>query len=556
MAISQPSLALRFAHSSLQLALRLWPKESLHWGHALTAELHEIEKPFEAVHWALGGLMLFTRASASHILTWLRLPAGSRLSAASLPLGTNPPLLPKRSRLFTAAVLIATTGLLLLPQSREAISTVRDSWNGYRGDASNVRTLEKLAARAEKQKDARTLAFVALSFPEPERARTLADRAVALDPTLVWIYAARVGWQESSPLSKERLARLLTSDPDNAFPELIAAQVVYEPRYMALVSRHSPTDQETEAAVTGDPQWAAHMGRAFRAPRYDSYFNRDWQLSQEIWNHEPSLPASIIFNGLWVHSIPDWLSIKTYANRLVRNAREASSAGDTERAQSLLRQVDSLGRMMTDRGESDFELFYGLTLCRQSTIALREVYERAGNSSQATAAADRLQQINSRRDALAHSFRAMESPQARMLERRAILVQFSAVFSVLLVFATAFSLLALELRREKQSSRRPRLRGAICLAVDWAPIALLAAFVALLWAFQPFASILRSARSIGSASAAWHTMHFEGLFILSNILGPLFDPFTAYHFWQASICALVALALFILVRGFLRYKRA
>jgi hypothetical protein len=102
----------------------------------------------------------------------------------------------------------------------------------------------------------------------------------------------------------------------------------------------------------------------------------------------------------------------------------------------------------------------------------------------------------------------------------------------------------------------PCAASKICFLVDWAPVGLLAACIGLLWAFQPFAILLRSARNLSSASDAWHTLHFEGLFILSESLGPLFDPFTPYHFWQALICALVALALFLLVRGFLRYKHA
>jgi len=127
MAAPQRSLTFRLAHSSLQLALRLWPEESRHWAQALTAELDEIQQPFEALQWALGGLVLFARASASHFLAWLKLPAGSRLSPTSLPPGTAAPLLPKRSRLFTAAVLVGTILLLYLPQSREDISTVRAS---------------------------------------------------------------------------------------------------------------------------------------------------------------------------------------------------------------------------------------------------------------------------------------------------------------------------------------------------------------------------------------------------------------------------------------------
>src|SRR5437667_2792978 len=54
----QPSLPFWLAHASLQLALRLWPKESRDWGHALAAELDEIEKPFEALRWAIGGFSL------------------------------------------------------------------------------------------------------------------------------------------------------------------------------------------------------------------------------------------------------------------------------------------------------------------------------------------------------------------------------------------------------------------------------------------------------------------------------------------------------------------
>src|SRR6184192_1829222 len=94
----QPSLPFWLAHASLQLALRLWPKESRDWGHALAAELDEIEKPFEALRWTTGGIMLFSRASDSHFLSWLKLPAGSALSSTSLPTGDSAAVLPKRSR--------------------------------------------------------------------------------------------------------------------------------------------------------------------------------------------------------------------------------------------------------------------------------------------------------------------------------------------------------------------------------------------------------------------------------------------------------------------------
>ena len=116
--------------------------------------------------------MLFSRASASHFLAWLKVPVGSRLSPPSLLPASSSPILPKRSRLFTAAILLSTAVVLFLPQSREAISTVRESWNGYRGYDSDLRGLQNLAARAESENDARTLAFVSLVLPHSERTTT------------------------------------------------------------------------------------------------------------------------------------------------------------------------------------------------------------------------------------------------------------------------------------------------------------------------------------------------------------------------------------------------
>ncbi len=556
MAISQPSLLLRFAHSSLQLALRFWPKESLHWGRALAAELHEIEKPFEAIRWAFGGLMLFTRASASHIHTWLRLPAGSGLPASSLLLGTNPPILPKRSRLFTAAVLLATALLVFLPQTREAISTIRASWNGFRGYSTDIRALKNLAARAEKQKDARILAFVALTIPDSSEAMTLADHAVAIDANLIWIYASRAARHGFTPPSKDKLARLLAADSDNAFPEILAAQVISEPHVRALTDHHAPSLDEIEATLSANSDWVTYMDRAFRAPGYDDYFSRHWQLTRDAWNRNPSLSPSLVFVSLWAHPLPDWFSIKSYANLLVQKAHEASRVGHSQEAESLLWEVEAFGRRVTDQSETYSEGLLGLDLSRLATSELRDFYQGLGKQVESQEAVKQLEQIDERRGSLLQSFRRIEEPRLHALERSALQVQISTILALLLAGIVALCLVTLELRPGRSSARRVRLRRMICLGADWAPATLLTACVGLLWFFQPYAQILHSARSLNSASAAWQTMHFEGLYTLASTFGGLGEPFTAVHFWQSFICGLVALALFVLVRGFLRYKRA
>src|SRR6266446_6985941 len=512
MIAAQQSITARIAYRFLHLALRFWPAESRHWGQALAAEFHEIERPFEALGWALGGLMLFIRASASHFLAWLKLPAGSRLRAASLPLGAEAPILPKRSRLFTAAILFATALLFFPPQSREAISTVRASWNGYRGYASDVRTLQRLAARAEKEKDADTLAFVALTTPLPEQARTLADHAVAIDPNLTWIYSSSLARREHTPPSKDALARLMAADSSNAFPEILAAQVICESRMQTLVAQRPLTPPDTEAALSASPDWVTHMDRAFRASRYDSYFNRRWELTLKAWSHNPNLSVSLIFNSLWAQPLLHSLSIKSYANILVKQAPQASDAGHPGQAESLLREADSFGRRITDGSASDLEKLLGLDVSRRATNELRSFYHQLGRGDESQEAVKQFQLIDDRRDGLMHSFGRIEEPRLRALERSGIRVQLTAILALLLTFIAPLTLIALELRAGNSSARRFWLRRMICLAADWVPATLLVACAALAWFFRPYAEILQSARRVTSASAAWHAMHFEGLY--------------------------------------------
>jgi hypothetical protein len=127
--------------------------------------------------------MLFARTVIASVLTWMKLPAGaSRPDKAEL---SNTPILPRRSRLFTAGVLTAGVVMLLLPMGRQAMTMVRDSWSGFQPSASERGELDKLATRAEEQEDAATLAFVALRLDDPARYAVLAGW-LALQAVLDW----------------------------------------------------------------------------------------------------------------------------------------------------------------------------------------------------------------------------------------------------------------------------------------------------------------------------------------------------------------------------------
>jgi hypothetical protein len=551
MSAPRRSLSFRIAHSSVELALRFWPEESRHWGHALAAELHEIEKPFEAIHWALGGLMLFTRASVSRFLSWLKLPAGSGLSASSLPVGASSPILPKRSRLFTAAVLVATIVVLFLPQSRIAISTVRATWQGLQPWDIDRRTLEKLAARAEKEKDARTLAFVALATPESDRGMRLADKAVALDPTLAWIYASRyyrVDDDAPLPLHSEWLARLQASDPNNAFIALTAADAISQPRYRAMLMRRTPAPGEFESAIAGDPQWVAQMETAFRAPRYDNYFRKHWELICYEWDRNPALSPAIIGYGLWSHRTPDLESVKVFANLEFHRAHQALANGHPDEAAGILQDVDRFAVRMLEPGDASFERLFALDLSRQATQELRNLYVSTGRTRDASEASARLQEIDNRWQTL-RSQPYLVFPHS--LRREALVFQTLAILLVVCGVTIGLTFLLLEIRPRSIPQRRAAWQRILCRTADYAPASFLILSFAFLVSFLPIAQLFAQYRS---ASASIYTVRE----IRGTLWGLMDVPLSVQQvlnppfFWWLVTTALVILAavfLFRLVTG-------
>ena len=199
MAQSSDSRPMRLAKWCLDLALRFWPEDSRSWGHALAAELPSISRTSEGVRWMFGGLFLFLRAVGSRFLTWMKLSPG--VTFADQPSSPSP----RMPRFVVSLLLLATAVTLLLPQGREAVSTVRATWKGFELSAEDQQNLERLAATAEKQKDAAAVAFVALSIPDAKRSLELRKRAVALDPSFVWIFS-RQPWQEISPQDATEVA--------------------------------------------------------------------------------------------------------------------------------------------------------------------------------------------------------------------------------------------------------------------------------------------------------------------------------------------------------------
>lgn len=542
-------LPARFSRWLLGCAVRHWPEESRVWGAALAAEIDETKNIFESLLWLWGGIMLFARSVMGSILTWLKLPAGS---GAGCNVG-DPSNLPRRSRLLTAVVLIAVAALFLSPEGREATTALRASWsNGFWDQSpSDRQALEKLADRAEKDNDATTLAFVALSLDDPHRAPNLADHAVSLNPGFVWIYAGRGLASEGSPTArKKRVERLEGADPGNAVPLIVAAEYVAE--QSGLVFPEHMTPGEVEAKLAGNPEWMALMTRALSLTRYDTYEQRRVQLTSGVWSHELYLSPSVVYRGLWLNANPGG-DLGIFSRIRVHQAEKAFAAGDPKEAERLLGEVASFGeRIANNEGTPIWDKFTGVWMAREAVLEMEKLYTKAGSRAQIKETNLRLKKLDEAQAQLAARVQA-ESVPGRTFPVAGMFVQGFGVLAIASACIALSAILMLELWPARFLSHRAFWRTAVCRTADLAPIASLVAGGALLASFAPFARAFetyRTTSTVDSGQILGHAL-MGGL---SWYWGWEWRAECVFLIWCCGTALLAAFAIFVVARSMHRAR--
>jgi len=538
----------RFARWALGCAVRHWPEENRAWGAALAAEIDETASAFETVRWALGGIMFFMRSVLSSAWRWVKLPTGS-----SLPGGPErPSMLPKRSRLFTAAVLAAAAVLLLLPEGREAIRTVGASWEIFLRPESDQRTLNKMAVRAEREKDASTLAFVALRTRDSKRAAELVDRTISVDPSLIWVYGARHRASDD-PARAERLERLQAADPGNAAPLLFEADMLGEAKLRTMQEHGLPTKQDYEG-LASDQRWMGLMERAFASPKYDTYFRRHIELTRAVWNRNESLPLEIILFGFWSHAIPNLYNMKVYSEIEIHAAQKAGAAGDWKQAEKLVGQVSAFGVRMTESSQTSIEKLIGLEITGKAEQALAEVYASEGKTDAVREAKAQVQQIDKNRRGFSDYLDPRRAAREQAFRKRAVFVQGFGLLGGFAGFVTIAGILLLEAWPGKNRKRAGSWRRVLCFALDYGPATLLAACAAFLVSFLPFQRALGEYRK-SSFLLVDQQRITVALWSLIRVPEYVVGVDRAVALWSTVTISLTVLAVFILAWGLFRTKR-
>jgi hypothetical protein len=541
----------RAAEWFLQRALRFWPRESGDWGRALAAELPLVENPWSAFRWAIGGLMLLIREWFRHALgSWKRpigVPAGGPLESQ----WRNAPRVPRTPRFVTALLLLASACLLLTSDVRQALRAGLRAWSSSSGWPEYMEFVPKLRKEASTHRDPQLLALLALMSDEnSEKIRSAAEAAQA-DRSLTWIYAMiRLNEQPCCtlhPSIEPGVAALEKWDPDNAVPRMLAANVIYEHAEKAWVDSGKRSYFELEKEVGQDPKWLAAMEFAFKAPKYDSYAARMFDLYRAVADRYGIRSPEFASEVMWRTWVWGDGQARIYEGWLLEQGEAAERAGKLDEAAALYRESALFAEQVLSQDQTE-RSFWGVTdVERQSFRRLQPLLVKMGRTDEAVIVQYRLTSLQatieaSRWDGWWRAYRDGWTGLAIRSLTMAILVFGSGAF---------IGLFVVWFHGRANVESRGRGFATSCLAVDLCPVLLLVAFAGLFAAYRPIALTYQRSMSLPwQINTMWDLEYAANApYGLPLSVGELSSTyFDAYHFWVAAIMALSMLALYILFR--------
>ena len=556
----QASWQRRLAAAIARGAVRTWPDETRYWGAALERELEEVEGSAASVRWAVGGVMLFSRAWIDHVLRSWKRPAGVPETGPLATLAESARRVPRTPRFVTMLLLLASLAILMIPDARHAISATFDVWSdtwNERWVETKPSTLSHLREVAERNRDTQAMALLALvSDDHTERIR-MAEEAVRLDPSLTWIYA-EVWTQDERTSCCHRVLpggwveALEKWDPENAVPRLVAADQMLA-QFEADWTKNGYRgwyENSAEKYLKGNAQWLAAMDFAFQAPKYESYYRNRWELYRDVsqrYGFRDTGMAREVLLLLPLNRIDD---AEIYSSILLERGDEAEKAGRKQEAEELysrpLRVSESMGAQSQISFERSAWAHIGLDAMRR----LEPLLAKSGRNAEAAS-------LQSRMDAVQAGF-LPSSPEREWAwsetgwEGLAIRFLTSAV--LLLFGLSVASLLAISIGRRVES----RGRVLWSVGVDLFPILLLVASAGLYVAYRPVALVYEQYMSWTLPISNFRTLLYalRTPYESPDGMVQVYSYFDPYHYWMAAIVALSIVALYIVFRRTLRKAEA
>jgi hypothetical protein len=359
----------------LESAIRIAPPGTRDWGRAMRGELNYVEGSWAAAMWALGGSsVLVKQAVASLLIPGRRgqdlVPDGGLFAKSAS--------LRKAALAIGGACVLAALLFFAAPPFRQAFQVALNPWfHIYELATRNFQPeFEALAKRAEMAHDPEGMAFCAVRLDDPRESARLAEEAVRLDPSLLWVYAVvatrNPGISETGPW----VEKLEQGDPQNALFHLITAESIGR-----AYSHHNmwfrPTQEQAQA-------WQTAMAAAFQSPKFDDYLDRVAQLNRQViprygFYHLDEVQSRVRID-LPTHAFEN---SERYAKSLLHSGADLESKGDRKGGRDKYWTVARFGQLIDSQGRTDFEHWMGTSLQAMAYSQLQASSLKEGNQAEA-----------------------------------------------------------------------------------------------------------------------------------------------------------------------------
>ena len=559
----------RFNAVFTSVLLALWPEEKKSWGCAFAGESAAIESPQKQFRWLLGGLPVLLRGIFKKFLGSLGRPIG--VGPSDVPSGSGSGRAPRTPRLVLALLLLIFVALLAQPQTRTVFRSVSQAyaWSGC--DTSQwpeVQRIQNLASKnlAQKDRDPQLLAFASLLYSDEQKRLAFADAAIQADPSLIWIdfQNAVLPWDDETKqhtLSAERIDRMLAADPGNGVLHLLRAESI------SLAYRRKDAQADPGANriaswgrdAVHDAGWLADMDATFKAPYYNAYDAKCFQLSRDVVQRYAVSDPRILASALGRRPLDQYQAIRRYANVLLSRAVDAQRSGDIQSAIADCTLILDFAKHVRAANFYKLEAWMANDIESQAYPVLQSVYENAGQHSKALGIAARIQEDRAQRAAfsntLPHSSRRVSRAWSKA-EWAALFMQGSVLAIWILLPVSLASIILLLFFGRRLRVIAGALHCRLCVVSDWCPALLVAACAVLFAAYAPYDRAYHQILGSPLSPASYQDFQnpaYAPFTLPPSVraaMGSLYGPHGQFLVWSALTAVLAALGVLLLMRQF------
>ena len=454
----------------------------------------------------------------------------------------------RKTRFMSMLFLVWSIAFFFVPDFRQGLQGPIFTL-GPEGDASWLefagtippKKLAEAARVAEQQRDARTLAFVALHAPTVQEGLRWADQAVAIDPNMTWVYLSLIlpalDIKQNPPDVHALAVRLEKWDPDNAVPYFFEGTEISRRKNIEL----SPVLPAGLEAAAKETEWCQAMQKGYAAPRYDDYFGRRFGL-ERAWLEQNHLdkPAIVLLSTA-TYPIPNLFQIRHYANLLVEKyGKEAEEAGHLPQALGYYWTAEHMAERMRLSSGSLIEKLIAVAVQKIANKRLVPALRKAGQTDAAAALEMGEQQLDQQLATLRGKDPLSQSVNYNWA---ALIVEIFAGLVAVFGALTVVCLVYVNAKRWVRPEVKGRLFQLLTVAENYMPVLLFLACAGLYLSYYPYA---QNFHHYMTATGEIHD--FEPLFfnVFPNYGGmpgqsalPIGNPFRPYA-WYALVGLILA----------------